>query len=383
MINVFPLFIQYLEKLLLPLNLNAFYVLHPISSILNVKGLVSLTVTAAFVVWIIKAFKGSKFVCFSLLVVALPILPSLYIPAVGENVFAERYLYLPSFGFVLLIVLALSWAMAIKPGLTSSIIIISLMMAVAYSIGTVNRNAVWRNNLTLFTDTVKKSPDAPIPMNNLGNTYLKQNRLDEAIIEYKTALSLNPGYADAHNNLGNVYLKQNRLDEAIIEYKTALSLNPGYADAHNNLGLAYDKRNRLDEAIVEYKTALSLQPDIAEVHKIRSNLGDTYSKQNRLDEAIIEYKTAISLQPNIAEVHNNLGVAYLKRNRLDEAIVEYKTAISLKPDIAEAHNNLGVASLKQNRLDEAVNEFTAALKLKSDYAEARGNLEICYERMKR
>jgi hypothetical protein len=107
-INVFPLFMQYLEKLLLPINLNAFYVLHPISSIFEPKGILSLIVTAAFVFLVIISLKKNRMVFFSLLVISLPLLPVFYIPAVGENVFTERYLYLPSFGFALLIALAFS-----------------------------------------------------------------------------------------------------------------------------------------------------------------------------------------------------------------------------------------------------------------------------------
>ncbi|MGD0887486.1 MAG: tetratricopeptide repeat protein [Thermodesulfovibrionales bacterium] len=344
-INVFPLFTQYLEELLLPLNLNAFHVLHPISSIFETIGLVSSAVAAAFVGVTFLTYKKKSKVCFGLLVIALPLLPSLYIPALGENVFAERYLYLPSFGFVLLIALALSWAKAVKPCLASGLVIISLSLAVVYSVGTVTRNTVWRDDLTLFTDTVRKSPDAAIPHYNLGNAYLNQNRLDEAENEYIGALKLKPDYAMAHNNLGNAYLNQNRLDEAENEYIAALKLRPDYADAQYNLGTAYLNQNRLDEAVKEYIAALKLRPDHA-------------------------------------DAHYNLGTAYLNENRFDEAIHEYIAALKLRPDFANAHYNLGNAYLNENRLDEAVKEFIAALKLKPDDAEVRHNLEICFEKMK-
>jgi len=344
-INVFPLFTQYLENLLLPLNLNAFHVLHPISSLFETGGIVSLAVTAAFVVVTFLAFRKKSRVCFGLFVIALPLLPSLYIPALGENVFAERYLYLPSFGFVLLIAVALSWAKAVKPGLASGLVVISLAVSVVYSVGTVSRNAVWGDDLTLFTDTVRKSPDAAVPHNSLGIVYVKQNRLDEAVNEFIAALKLKPDLAEAHTNLGNAYLHQNRLDEAINEYITAVKLKPDLAETHNNLGNAY-------------------------------------GNQNRLGEAVKEFITAVKLKPYFADAHYNLGTAYLKLNRLDEAINEFITAVELKPDLAETHNNLGIAYLHQNRLDEAVNEFITALKLKPDFAKARSNLGICYERMK-
>jgi tetratricopeptide (TPR) repeat protein len=260
-INVFPLFVQYVETLLLPFNLNAFHVLHPISSLFETGGMVSLTVTAAFVAVTVMAFKKKSKVCFGLFVIALPLLPSLYIPAVGENVFAERYLYLPSFGFVLLIALALSWAKAVKPGLVPGMVIIALAVAILYSVGTVSRNAVWRDNVTLFTDTVRKSPDAALPHLSLGNAYLNQNRLDEAVNEFIAALKLNPDDAVAHYNLGNTYLKQNHFDKAGNEFNTALTLKPDFAEAHLNLGLIYMAQGRFEEAVNEFTIVVKLDPD--------------------------------------------------------------------------------------------------------------------------
>ncbi|MGD0883725.1 MAG: tetratricopeptide repeat protein [Thermodesulfovibrionales bacterium] len=306
-INAFPLFIQYLEKFFLPLNLNAFHVLHPISSIFETMGIVSLTVTTAYVVVTFIAFKKKSKVGFGLLVIALPLLPSLYIPAVGENAFAERYLYLPSFGFVLLIALALSWVKTIERELASRLVIISLAVAALYSVGTVTRNAVWKDDLILLADMVRKSPDAATPHYNLGTAYAKQNRLDEAIIEDNAALSLRPDLAEAHYNLGTAYAKQNRLDEAVNEFITAVKLKPDYSEAHNNLGLAYGKQNRLGDAVNEFITAVKLKPGDSEAH---NNLGTSYLKRNRLDDAVNEFTTAVKLEPDNAQAHNNLELCY-------------------------------------------------------------------------
>jgi len=261
LINVFPLFIKYLEYLVLPLNLNAFHVLRPVHSLLEPTAIAALIATAAFIIIIFISFRKNSRVCFSLLVIVLPLLPPLYIAAVGENVFAERYLYLPSVGFVLLAATTLSWARSVKPELASGLIIISIAAAGVYSIGTVGRNTVWKDDLTLFADMVTKSPDAATPHNNLGDLYLKQNRLDEAEHEFIAALKLKPSFAMAHNNLGYAYLKQYRLDEAVNEFTIALKLYPGYAEAHNNLGAAYLYQNRFDEARNEFNIVLEVTPN--------------------------------------------------------------------------------------------------------------------------
>ncbi|HYA31906.1 MAG TPA: hypothetical protein VED67_04040, partial [Thermodesulfovibrionales bacterium] len=60
-------------------------------------------------------YRKSRILFFSLLVV-VPLLPAFYIKAISGKPFAERYLYLPSVGYVLLLALSLSWATVKIPG---------------------------------------------------------------------------------------------------------------------------------------------------------------------------------------------------------------------------------------------------------------------------
>src|SRR6185369_4259246 len=78
-INVLPLFSQYLQKLLLPINLNAFYVLHPIHSIADHVWIFSLVIVIAFVLFGYVLFKRCKSSFFGLLMMTIPLLPVLYI----------------------------------------------------------------------------------------------------------------------------------------------------------------------------------------------------------------------------------------------------------------------------------------------------------------
>jgi len=141
--------------------------------------------------------------------------------------------------------------------------------------------------------------------NNLGKTYIMEGRLDEAIVELKRSLSINPYFIEARSNLGNVYLQKGFIEEAIYEYKKALKINPDYADAHTNLGNAYAKSGRLEEAISEFKKALAINPNFAEAYY---NLGNAYHNKGMLDMAVSEYKKTIAINPNYAEAHANLGI---------------------------------------------------------------------------
>ncbi len=253
-INVFPLFTQYLEKLFLPINMNAFYVFHPISSILQLKGIIALILTLGFI-FLVYFFRKHKVVFLCLLWIVIPLLPVLYIRALGENTFTDRYLYLPSVGFVALVSLAIEkiYRQKIFKQLTNPLIVLILIIMIGlYSVGTIRRNYVWKDNVSLFTDIAEKSPDSHMPHLKLGDLYFEQQRFEETIKEYLAAIKLKPeflGYAAAYYNIGNVYFRLGKFDEAIKEYMIALRLKPNYAEAHNNLGRVYFEQQRFDDAI--------------------------------------------------------------------------------------------------------------------------------------
>jgi tetratricopeptide (TPR) repeat protein len=205
-INVFPLFVQYLGKLILPINLNAAYVFYPISSLLEWKGIMAITVTLCFIVALYLVRDRNRVVFFSLLLVVIPLLPAFYIPALGEHTFAERYLYLPSTGFVIIVSMGLCRIAsldALRGRAVPIMLSVVIVMTALYSAGTIKRNPVWKDSLTLWSDTVKKSPDSHGVHNNLGYSYYKKGRMDEAIEEYISALRIYPNFAEAHNNLGH------------------------------------------------------------------------------------------------------------------------------------------------------------------------------------
>jgi protein O-mannosyl-transferase len=294
-----------------------------------------------------------------------------------RDVIFEHRLYLPSVGFLLAGSVAVLGLLDRRRGMQA--IAICALVAV-FSVATYQRNLVWRNDLTLWSDVVQKSPNKARGYSNLGKAYLDQKKWKVAIAYSRTSVSLDPNYAEPYNNLGIAYENLGRLDEAVQEYKMALRLKPDYAEAHNNLGKAYEDQRRPDEAIREYEAATTLNPDLADPH---TRLGNVYENLGRPDEAIREYKTALTLKPDYAEAHNNLGVVYENLRHTDEAIREYKTALTLKPDYAEAHNNLGVVYLEQGKLSEALAAFEAAVQLKANYAKAHNNLGVVYQKQGR
>jgi tetratricopeptide (TPR) repeat protein len=263
------------------------------------KGALSFIATVAFLTLIPITLKKNRVVFMGLLFVAVPLLPVLYIPALGENSFAERYLYLPSAGYVILLAAVLLWVKEKLPHTVKSVTVVLIVLTGLYTVGTVNRNNIWKNNFVLWADTVRKSPDSPF----------------------------------AHTSLGNEYASRGNLDMALAEYQTALRLRPDYVVAHINLGILYKWRGQLDMAIAEYQRALRLRPDYADVHY---DLGNAYEAEGQWDMAITEYQTALRLKPNYANAHFNLGVAYLRKGAVDMAKGEFEAGLKISPDNQKA-----------------------------------------------
>jgi tetratricopeptide (TPR) repeat protein len=309
-INVFPLFGQYIEKLLLPLKLKAFYVLHPITSIFEPRGLLSLIMTSVYIVLVFIMWRKSRVVFLGLMVFLIPLLPVLYIPGLGENTFTERYLYLPSLGFAIVVSSVLIWARTKLPNLAVGLVVASALVIGLYSVGTIKRNAVWKDMFTLLSDTVAKSPDSFIDRNNLGNIFMQRGEIDEAITQYNAALTVNPDYFIAHSNLGAALFKKGLIDKAIGQYQIALRLMPTYAEAYNHLGIAYGKLGLLDMAIGQFQTAVYLKPAYADAHY---NLGKAYTEKGLLDEAIKQYESALKLEPDDPYLKSVLDKAYQLR----------------------------------------------------------------------
>jgi tetratricopeptide (TPR) repeat protein len=176
----------------------------------------------------------------------------------------------------------------------AAMIFLSLSLSLSLAVATYARNEVWRTNLSLWEDVVRKSP----------------------------------GKSRGHNNLGMAYASEGRLDEAIKQYRHTLALTPEHLEAYNNLGIAYKAKGLIDKAIQQYRIALTIKPDSAETH---SNIGNAYMVKGLPEKAIEHYRDALKLKPDIAEAHINLGIAYLEKGLLDEARVEFQTVLRIHP----------------------------------------------------
>ncbi len=179
---------------------------------------------------------------------------------------------------------------------------------------------------------------------------------------------MKPNFAEVHNNLGVVFQELNRLAEAEVSYKRAITLKYNYPEAHSNLGNTLKAIGKLREAEASYTKAIILEPNFAEAH---SQLGMTLKKLGKLEAAVASLKKAVNLRPNFTEAYNNLGVILKSIGKLEEAEASYNKAIVSNPDFVEVYNNLGNTLKELGKLEEAKASFLKAITLKPNYQSAQ------------
>jgi len=333
------------------------------------------------------------------------LVPVLGLVPVGAQAMADRYLYIPSIGILIIVVwgtcqMTRGWHyQGIGLGAAGGVLALVCIVLTRHQIGYWKDDvSVWQRAIAVtgnnydahdmlgrafgvrermdeaireFQEVVRLNPGFAEAQNSLGRAWEAKGRVNEAMACYQKALEVRPDYTVAQINLGALLLRMGRVDEAIVHYQKALQIEPDYAEAHNNLGFALYSKERFDEAIVHYQKALQVEPYHPEVHV---NLGITLLKKGRVDEAIVHLQKALQIKPDLAIAHFNLGIALLQKGSVDEGIVHLQKALEIKPTIAEAHYTLGFALYSKGRLDEAIREFQETLKLKPDYADASNDL---------
>ncbi len=280
------------------------------------------------------------------------------------DVIFEHRLYLPSVGFFLTCTSALFWgaerlrARWAKAGQTVVIALAAAAIAVAGLAYT--RNIVWKSEVSLWEDVIRKSPLKARGYNGLGLAYFDRGSYDKAIEAFGKAIELHPAYGVAFNNIGNSYYRTGFYDRAIEAQTEAITLEPNNAIFYDNRGLSYSGIGAYDRAVDDFSKAIELDPSYA---KSYHNLGFVYHSKGMYRPAIEEYSKAIELDPGNAVFRSNRGLAYAANGEYERAIEDQTAAIALNPDFAAAYTGRGTAHGLQGRYDEAISDFTTAISL--------------------
>ncbi len=354
---------KYIQLLFVPFPLtHDYYPRHiDIMNFGNWQVLLSIFLYITLIYLMIKNWLKRDLMSFGIayFLITLSIVSNIVFP-VGTNM-AERFLFMPSLGFCLIIGILFNQLMnyfLLKNKDNSSnaesnkinskqltinglgdipkpVLIGFLFIFILFSFKTIDRNAAWKDNFTIFTTDINVSKNSAKLQNSVGgetiehyknepNKELKETKLKEAIAHVLRATEIHPTYKNPYLLLGNAYFYLNDFDKSIEAYNAALKLDPNYRDAKQNLQLVYrdggkfvaQQQNNLPKGIEMLQKSLEMNPkDTEALSLLGTAFGISQQPQRSID--VLERVLAIRFDKSDAQ---NLSVAYRQIGNFQKAM---------------------------------------------------------------
>ncbi len=285
-LTMIKVLIKYLSLVILPVNLVNNHIISKgieafvyrdyrtdaikAQSILNSDILVYLLILIIIFIGAIKLRKKFPVLTFVIGWFFIALLPVSEIIPQG-SMLNERFLYIPSFGFVLILASFLDFFLRSKYKVIAGALIVLIILS--YSYLTFSRNKDWHDGVTLWSQDVKRYPeDNAYAYFALGNAYVKQNAQELAIINYQQSFNINPKFVVALGSIARTYAGLGKLNLAIDYYRKALEVNPQFWEGYLDLADLYTKQAEFNLAAEEYRKLLKVYPDYYPAAQILSNL---------------------------------------------------------------------------------------------------------------
>ncbi|MCX5645398.1 MAG: tetratricopeptide repeat protein [Phycisphaerae bacterium] len=299
--------IFYLSKALYPVHLSAHYGYMTTRAML--AGVIG---TSLLVPMLIASRKRTRALMTGWLIFFVMILPAMSIVSVTPVTAANRYLYLPSLGFVLMVAWLLihvaDW-LAARPRAWACLPLGAALLVVfaAESRATRAYAGHWRDSVGLYEYLLTVTPRSALLHCDLGAALALTGRTGEAIEHYRQAVQIEPQYALAHFNLGAELAKSaDTTDDAIEQYQEALKNDPGLLKAHLNLVGAFLAKGRLQEAVTHAEKAVQLN---GEHVFAQYNLGKVLLIAGKAPEGLRHLHEALRINPGFTLAVRNLAWA--------------------------------------------------------------------------
>lgn len=254
----------YIRLLFLPINQNLNYDYPMTKTLIEFPAIISIVGYTGLWIMTFLLHRIKPVISFCLLWFLVSLVPSSSIIPIKDVIFEHR-LYIPSIGLIILVPLAFIEMQQrivnrFDINLRNTMVFFLSVVVIVLTSLTYQRNSVWQNNYTLWSDVANKSQNKAGPYIELGLVRLEEAKPREAILYFEEALKREPDNYLAYLNIGNAYDRLGILDKAISAYQRTIDLQPEFDDGHYNLGRVYFKKDMFSEAIKEFQIALSLNP---------------------------------------------------------------------------------------------------------------------------
>jgi len=292
-------FFVYLRLMIIPFGQSLdwdFSISHTIVEHGAIFGLVAILLLIAVALYFRKRFPLASY---GFLVYVLLMAPtSSFVPI--RDPIAERRLYLPMIGLLLIVTAVLQHVRIERRKLATSLGVVTLVLLLI----TFQRNQVWASDVTLWEDTARESP----------------------------------GKSRVHFQLARIYFDHHRWSDAEKEFAAIARIEKPDYGVLVDWGLALSHMDQLDAALAKLREAAAQNPTA----HVYSEIGKVYGEHSMWREAVESLAHAESINPNYDMIYDNLGVIHTKMNDLPAAAADFQHALQVNPSNEHARNALNV-----------------------------------------
>lgn len=349
--TIFYILLRYIVLLIFPHPLSSDYSFSQIKiqTFSDPVALFAIIFYLGLVIYSLINFRKKSIIVFGILLFLLTLAPVSNLFFMGGWTMAERFMYIPSLGFCIILtyfLISITKTESIKSGLknlfqffsfNARLFLFVSIISALYYYKTVSRSKDWKDNITIFSHDVKISNNSARANQILGSSLMtsvlkspyKQNQADTfrlAKTYLKRALEIYPEYYPPLSHLGVIYIYENNFDSAYYCLKKGLEIMPNDIDLSFNYGLVLFYLKKYDEAI----KALNHTIQLTSTHEnAYYNLAALYQNTRDYDKALLYYAKTIELNPNNANAYYNSGKIFKLKNDTLKANEFINKALSL------------------------------------------------------
>jgi Tfp pilus assembly protein PilF len=284
-------------------------------------GLLSLIIILIFVY--LKREKKLRYYWLGLICFILFLLP---VASIKENALEHR-LYLSAIGFSL---------MCMESNFINNIRFdkgvgrwIMIFIVLLFSALTIRNSKNYKDEISFWSKALETSPHSAKAHLQMGSYYQIEGKIENAEMEYKTAIELKPDFPNTHNNLGKIYLDKGNLAEAQKFFLQELRIKPNPV-AYYNLSSVQEDNGNFEEAKIYLKKSLEMDPNYADA---LVDLGILNAREQKYDDALDLLQKTIKSDPKNKLAYKNTALVYLAKKQYVKAKEYYLLSKQMGVDL--------------------------------------------------
>lgn len=361
---------EYLIKLFFPLHMGFYYGYKHVEpqQWYHIQSLFSLLIHILLAVFALYMYKRNKLFLFGFLsyVAAISMFSNLVMPVPG--LMADRFAYMPSLGFVIMLsaLLFLLFRLntndtKIKLSTHKYLWITAFVILTLWSVRSIVRNTNWKDHLTLFRHDIPYLSQSAQAQNLLAAQLMNYAAAEktagkaiqmkqEAVTHFRNAIGVYPDFFNANYDLGRAYYELKNYDSALVYLQKASVLHPDFYDAPLRMAYIFHQTNSLIQAVEYYNKALELKADIPNAYK---NLSIIYFGFNEPEKVIPVNHAYRAYAPDPKEPLINMARAFYQIQNTDSAAFYFEEILKLDPRDTDAMKALVEIYTNTDQTDKA------------------------------